>query len=493
MLLFRGTLRDALARRGLPAIGHRRAPINLPITGPLSDSWSKCRRNIRSADVYNLQLELATEVGSQRGNALPSSNNRKVKSLSLAFAAAVMLMLPVQAQTGETTTSPWAQKENEAETSFISGAYTEAEAKWKEAIAIAQKDSNKLNLAETLNQMTHLYLKQRRLDEARTNLQAALAIREKELGKNSQKTAETLGNLALVEHKSGHDSDAERLYKEVIEIKRKDTNSNSLAITLTNLANLYGEMRRIEDARKLYLEALELDQKTYGKDHKEVAQDYFNLGAVMYHHNYNKEAIEYLDNALAAYEKLNDTPGKIKALHYLGLCHAEEKSHGKAIDAYRKALTLHSQLKGDKHPDTLVHQLNLARTLDSNGQAKEAEALYKDAVGTATTYHTDARVKLIECTIEYAHFLKRHGRKPEAEKQLKEVLPVYESLSAHHKRELYELPRVYSDLLRELKKDAEADALAKKHLDVFATQHVSKAQPAAKPQVTPKSPPASKK
>ncbi len=58
-----------------------------------------------------------------------------------------------------------------------------------------------MNLAETLNQMTHLYLKQKRLNEARTSLQSALAIREKELGKDNQKTAETLGNLALVEHK----------------------------------------------------------------------------------------------------------------------------------------------------------------------------------------------------------------------------------------------------------------------------------------------------
>lgn len=429
---------------------------------------------------YNLQLGLAQFAGvkQSRGFALPSRTT-KIVSLTLALTASFSISLAGFAQPANDANS-WTQKENEAESSFLSGAYTEAEAKWKEAIANAQKDSNKLNLAESLNQMTHLFLKQKRLDEARSSLQAALAIREKELGKDNAKTAETLGNLALVEHKSGHDADAERLYKEVIEIKRKSNNSNSLAITLTNLANLYGEMRRIEDARKLYLEALEIDQKTYGKDHKEVAQDYFNLGAVMYHHNYNKEAIEYLEQALALYEKLDDGPGKVKSLHYLGLSHAEEKSHGKAIEVYRKALSLHSKIKGDRHPDTLVHQLNLARTLDSDGQAKEAEDLYKDAIGAASQYHTDARVKLIECAIEYAHFLKRHGRQTEAEKQLKQVLPAYESLSAHHRRELYELPRVYSDLLKELKKDAEADELAKKHLDVFAPHHLSKAPPETK-------------
>ena len=414
-----------------------------------------------------------------------SSRRTKIVSLTLTLASSFTIGL---AGFTQEAASPWTQKENEAESNFLSGAYTQAEAKWKEAIALAQKDSNKLNLAESLNQMTHLFLKQRRLDEARSSLQAALAIREKELGKDNPKTAETLGNLALVEHKSGHDGDAERLYKEVIEIKRKSNNTNSLAITLTNLANLYGELRRIEEARKLYLEALEIDEKTYGKDHKEVAQDYFNLGAVMYHHNYNKEAIEYLDRALSIYEKLDDGPGTVKALHYLGLSHAEEKSHGKAIEVYRKALTLHSKIKGDRHPDTLVHQLNLARTLDSDGQSKEAEDLYKDAIGTATKYHTDARVKLIECAIEYAHFLKRHGRRTEAENQLKEVLPAYESLSAHHRRELYELPRVYSDLLKELKKDAEADALAKKHLDVFKPHHLSKAPAEPQPEANAQQP-----
>lgn len=363
--------------------------------------------------------------------------------------------------------SEWSTKENEAETSFVNGAYTEAEKQWKEALAIAEKNSNKLNVAETLNQMTHLYIRQRRLDEARSSLQSALSIRQKELGDTSEKTAETLGNLALVEHKSGHDAEAEKLYKEVIDIKRKAGSQTSLAITLTNLGNLYGEMRRIEEAKQLYTEALNLDEKAFGKDHKEVAQDLFNLGALLYHHNYNKEAIEYFEKSLIVFTKINDTQGRIKSLHYLGLCHAEEKSHDKAIDYYKQALTLHSQLKGDKHPDTFVHQLNLARSLDETGKTQEAEDMYKDAVGAANSNHEDAKVKLVECTVEYVHFLRRHKRNAEAEKHLKQVLPTYESLSAHQRKQLYELPRVYSDLLKELKQDVAADAMARKHLDVF--------------------------
>lgn len=364
------------------------------------------------------------------------------------------------------TINDWKSKEEQAETSFIGGNYTEAEKQWQEAIALAEKD-NSLNLAETLNQMTHLYIKQKRYDEARASLVKALAIREKELGKNSEKTAETQGNLALVEHKSGHDLEAEKLYKQVIETKRQAKSASSLAITLTNLANLYGEMKRLDEAKVLYLEALEIDKKAYGIDHKESAQDLFNIAAMYYQHNYNKEAIDYFKQAETVYTKLDDAAGRVKCYHYLGLCYAEENSHAEAIDAYKKALQIHTKLKGDKHPDTYVHQLNLARSLDHTGSIEEAEKLYKEAVGAATENHRSAKIKLVECTLEYAHFLKRHNRSIEAEQMLKEILPTYETLSVSDRRQLYELPRAYSDLLKELKQDSAADAMARKHLNVF--------------------------
>ena len=88
-------------------------------------------------------------------------------------------------------------------------------------------------------------------------------------------------------------------------------------------------------------------------------------------------------------------------------------------------------------------------------------------MGAATENHRNAKIKLVECTLEYAHFLKRHNRAVEAEQMLKEILPTYETLSASDRRQLYELPRAYSDLLKELKQESAADAMARKHLNVF--------------------------
>jgi tetratricopeptide (TPR) repeat protein len=360
----------------------------------------------------------------------------------------------------------WAQVEDQAEKSFMDGAYQDSEARFNEAITMAEKSGDRLNVANTLNQMTHLLLKQKRYEEARNGLSKAVAIRKELLGADDSKTTEAEGNLALIEHKLGNDKEAERLYKEVIAAKRAKQ-ATSLATTLTNLANLYTEMKRIDEASVLYKEALELDQKNLGQNHKETAQDYFNLGAMYFHHLHHKEAVEYLDKALVVYIKLDDVPGQIKTYHYLGLAHAGDKSHDTAIDAYKKALALHSKLKGDNHPDTFVHQLNLARSLDHTGKSDEAERLYKNAVGAAIENHRNSKIKLVECTLEYSHFLRRHNRQTEAEQKLKEVLPAYESLSANDRRQLYELPRAYSDLLKELKQDSASDAMARKHLHVF--------------------------
>lgn len=381
----------------------------------------------------------------------------------------------------------WSKAEDLAEQNFVDGAYADSETHFKEAIVIFEKAGNRLDVANTLNQMTHLYLKQRRFEEARDGLARAVAIRKELLGPNDGKTTETEGNLALIEHKLGNDKEAERLYKDVIAAKRA-SKSATLSTTLTNLANLLAEMKRIDEASALYTEALTLDEVSFGKEHKETAQDLFNLGAMYFHHNHYKQAVEYLDRALVAYIKLDDVQGQIKTYHYLGLSHAGDKSHDNAIEAYKKALALHSKLKGDNHPDTFVHQLNLARSLDHTGKSDEAERLYKNAVGAAVENHRNSKIKLVECTLEYTHFLRRHNRQKEAEQRLRDVLPAYESLSVADRRQLYELPRAYSDLLKELKQDSAADAMARKHLHVFGPtsalhehpHHSIKSSPAVK-------------
>jgi tetratricopeptide (TPR) repeat protein len=368
----------------------------------------------------------------------------------------------------EAADDAWNSKEDLAEKAFIDGEYDDAGKLWKDALAEAEKSgTDGLRVAQTLNQMTHLFIKQGRYDEALPALNRALAIRKKSLGEVNILTAETLGNLALVNVKLGKDEEAEKLYKEALEIKEKKLgdNSPSVAITKTNLANLYAELKNCSEAKTLYLQALAIDEKAYGSTHEEVASDLLNVGALLYHCNDPAGAIEYLQKASTVADK--STPLKASAYHYLGLCQAKLQHPSDAEAAYKQALAAQESLKGKGHPDTIVHLLNIAKVADEQGRTDEAEKIYQDAFDLLQKNSATKPMTLTECLIEMAHFYHRHNKPEESESYYKKALQTYETLSRVEQRKLYELPRAYADLLREQKRTKESDALARQYLHLY--------------------------
>lgn len=376
----------------------------------------------------------------------------------------------------------WQRLEEEAERCFLSGEKVKSERLFQEALALTRVASKQaenaqssqpgeqLAEAEILNQMTHLFLSEKRYSEAREALNKAIKIRREKLGEQSEKVAESLGNLALIEHRDGNDALAEKYYKEAIAIKTA-AGSSSLAVTLTNFANFYSDKKRFAEAKPLYEQALALDKKEFGENHIEVARDLFNLGGMYYHHNYFKEALTYFELALSAYKKLDNVGGQAKCHHYIGLCLFADNQHEKAGQSYAEALGLQETLKGKNHPDTFVHKLNMAKSFDFAGKSDRAEEIYRQSLQSAGDVQKEAKLKFVECSIEYAHFLRRHNRNNEAEKILEAALTSYETLNSEDRRKLYELPRVYSDLLRELKKDEAAHEMAHRHLHVYGQSH----------------------
>jgi tetratricopeptide (TPR) repeat protein len=442
---------------------------------------------------FVVSLEPSTATGSNEALSKPSEQDTKSEQTTR----------PEQSTKSnppaEKPADQWNADEESAERAFLEAHYTEAERLWAVALADAAKiGPEDLKVAQTLNQMTHLFIHEGRLKEAEPLLKRALSIREKSLGKDNILTAETLGNLALIEKRLGHDAEAEKLYLEVLDIKehKLGDSSPSVAITKTNLANLYAEMHKCLEAKKLYQEALAIDEKAYGTNHEEVANDCLNIGALLYHCGQPEEALSYLIQASKIEPASNSA--KIPILHYIGLCHAKLKNLDKAEACYKQALQLHETVKGKGHPDGMVHLFNLARAIDEQGRTEEAEHLYKGALATAEGNKQSAALsnssterggsmaiapgdgknsieagstyspyKCAECCIEIAHFYHRHQKFEEAEKYYKEALEFYDKLSNEERRKLYELPRAYADLLRELKREKESDAMARRYLDVF--------------------------
>ncbi len=376
--------------------------------------------------------------------------------------AIVLPMLVVTAQAN----SSWQADLESAEKSFLQGDKEQSEKFYQQALSEVPDDTARatvINQKGVAQNMQHQFL------DAQKSFFDALELRKKALGENDAVTLQTMSNLALATYKSGDEVGAEKLYLECIERKRKIApKSESLAKSLTNLANLYTDERNCAEAKKLYLEAAEIDTALFGRNNAQVAVDLFNVGVMSQKCLEPKEALTYLDQANAIFSSLGDKYGQVKSLHYSGISHGDLKNYEKASDFSLRALALHEELKGKNHPDTIVHMLSAGDALSATGKNDDAEKLYQQALRAARLDANQSGVRLTECNLALAQLYKKENRPDDAEQCFKKALIHYENLSKKEKRDLYELPLAYSQLLKELKQDQESEHLNHKYLHVYA-------------------------
>lgn len=322
------------------------------------------------------------------------------------------------------------------------------------------------------NQIGVIQMQQHRFRDAKESFSKALELRKTYIGADAPLTLQSMSNLALATYKSGDAAQAKELYQHCIERKRKTApESSSLANTLTNLANVYSDERKYLEAKNLYQEALDIDTKVFGPSHAEVATDFFNLGALHYRCNQFEDALGYLDKAKEVYTTTGDKYGLMKCLHYQSLCHSGLQQYDKSAEKSLQSLALHEEITGKGHPDTIVHLLNAAQSLDAAGSTDKAEQLLKQALHSAQTAPAPSNVRLAECNLELAEFCRRHGDNDQSEQYFKAALIHYEDLTRREKRDLYEIPQAYSELLHDLKKNAESQEIAHRYLDVYTPPH----------------------
>jgi len=368
-------------------------------------------------------------------------------------------------------TSVWETLENDAEEAFVAGHTELARELWGKAIKEAQSDkAQELNLATTLNQMNHLYVKTREYEAAHSSLKRALEIRERLLPKDDLELAETMGNLALISHKLHRDGEAEQWYEKSLAIKEKklDANSPQMAITMHNLANLYSSHKQYAKAKALLEKVLAIDSKNYGEDHIEVVRDLTTLGINSFNHKLYDEAESYLSRALQLCQKNQAESHKdlLNIHHYLGLTYGHSRRHDKAKEHYSKVGELAEKVHGKGHPETTTGLLNIARNADDLGRKDESERLYLDALKTEEERKPSHDLMLTHCYVEVAHFYQRHDQKQKAEEFYRKGLTSYDRLPLHEKRKLYEVPSALARLLDAEGKKSESLEISKRYMYV---------------------------
>jgi len=218
--------------------------------------------------------------------------------------------------------------------------------------------------------------------------------------------ATSLNNLALRYTQLGRLEDAEKAYREALEIQEPHLAANdpSLAITLSNLAEVHCQRNDFVHAETLFLRAAEIDKDVHGTDSAEYATTLSNLGAL--------------------YGRWSDVPGQLARRE-----HEEEYK----IEAF----TVTRVARGERHPETAIRHQNLAvlkaRLGDWASAASEATWALATYLSLDLGEHPNAEI----IVRDLAHFWQQYDQPDKAERlrsgDISDLLPVIAQVEAEHR------------------------------------------------------------
>lgn len=237
------------------------------------------------------------------------------------------------------------------------GLFKEAHPLAVAALALRERELGKddLLVAQSLRLLAIVEVELGDRAAAGERFRRVVAIREAKLGPEHPDVGDAIGNLGFFLMQQGRFEEARPMLERAVAIRRKTLGENHprVAPTLYNLALLHQTTGRLELAEPLFRQALEIETAAYGEDHPAVAQGLYGLGNLYRAMGRLDDADAYLGRALVRYEKLfggeNIETGYIHLA--LGQVAFDRGRLDEAQQAFEKVLKIQEQSLPPDHPD----------------------------------------------------------------------------------------------------------------------------------------------
>jgi Flp pilus assembly protein TadD len=214
----------------------------------------------------------------------------------------------------------------------------------KKMIAWCETKEN-IEFTGSLNGLALLYDSQGRYNDAEPLYLQSLDIRKRQLGNDHPDVATILNNLAGLYESQGRYNDAEPLYLQSLDIRKRQLSNDhpDVATSLNNLAQLYYSQGRYNDAEPLLLQSLDIRKRQLGNDHPDVAQSLNNLAQLYYSQGqYNDAEPLYLQSLDIKKRQLgNDYPDVATSLNNLALLYESQRKYLEAENLAQQALVIY--------------------------------------------------------------------------------------------------------------------------------------------------------
>jgi Flp pilus assembly protein TadD len=249
----------------------------------------------------------------------------------------------------------------------------------KKMIAWCETKEN-IEFTGSLNGLALLYDSQGRYNDAEPLYLQSLDIRKRQLGNDHPDVATILNNLAGLYESQGRYNDAEPLYLQSLDIRKRQLGNDhpDVATILNNLAGLYESQGRYNDAEPLYLQSLDIRKRQLSNDHPDVATSLNNLAQLYYSQGRYNDAEPLLLQSLDIRKRQlgNDHPHVAQSLNNLAQLYYSQGQYNDAEPLYLQSLDIRKRQLGNDHPDVAQSLNNLAQLYYSQGQYNDAEPLY---------------------------------------------------------------------------------------------------------------------
>jgi len=307
-------------------------------------------------------------------------------------------------------------------------------------------------------------------DEARTQLDEALAARTRALGATSLPVAETELELANVTASHGDRIAADGHYARALAIRESLLGRDHplVARVAYGLGGLRFQQGRSDEAEAAYTRALHIDERSPA-DSAKMADDLMGLGMVSWQRKRYAPAETLMKRAIAVQEQHlgPDHADVAKSLNNLATLYWSMDRYGDALSIYERVRKIFERTLDPLHPNLAIAYSNLAETYWKLGRFTEAEPLLRRALAMKEQRLTPGNPSLAYTLNTLAGVLRDEGKLPEAEAAYRRSLDIRVRAFGPNNDDVRETSAALAALLRARGRPREADSLT----TLYASRH----------------------
>ncbi len=268
-------------------------------------------------------------------------------------------------------------------TSYFSlGQYANAEKQLEKALTLRRRELGRhhSDTAASAAQLALLYIECDRNKEALPLAQYAYSTLSSLLGKKHKSTLDAMNSMAMLYYRQRQFDKAESLYKNNLTLQRETLGNDHTATLDTehNLAILYSNTQRYEEAESALRHVLERHVEIVGENHPDTLSTWQSIADVLQKQRKFEDAISITHHVLAIRKRVlgEDHPKTLMSMAYLANLFLNTGQLAKAETYGRQLLHMKQQLIGSENSSTAqaLNQLGLISL--SNGKIDEAETLF---------------------------------------------------------------------------------------------------------------------